>query len=285
MLVGGPSTYYAQELLKYPNNALFLSGYQDEESPGRKLLELKTGDDLAVDKTAVAVRAEIYKFSFSAHADSRQIREFVAALNPGDHDARNALRTGWDIPVHQPELCDTVEFSSRRRSRPLIGQTRPAPARPVVTLETYWNSCLEKGVQQVLKKEIGDTLGITSDEIDAFDGFCPNYRDPHVYTVLSPTKRQNYRERRQRFEAYGDLRGRVVLYGAQNRCHLACCQEPLKEHLAWRAFSIKKGSAVTRIDPSAILHVLPDLKLPDLSQQEIRSYLLDLREKRHSFQP
>ena len=284
MLVGGPSSYYAQELLKHAQNALFISGYQDEESPGRRLLELQTGDDLTIDHTNVTVQAEICKFSFSAHADSRQIREFVSTLGPrelvlthGDHEARSDLQTGWNIPVHLPNLGDTVEFSFYRSAR--LRFTAAEQVQPVVTLETYWDSCFKEGVQQVLKKEVEDTVGAAPEEIESFDGFRPDYRDPHVYAVLSPAKRRRYRERRQRFEAYGDLCGRVVLYGTQNRCHLACCQEALNEHLAWQAFSVKKGSAVTRIDPAEILYVLPDLTMSGLSKEEIRAGLLNLRDK------
>ena len=40
MLSGGPSAGYCLELAKNPNDAILLTGYQDEESPGRALLDL-----------------------------------------------------------------------------------------------------------------------------------------------------------------------------------------------------------------------------------------------------
>ena len=40
MLAGGPSQGYCQELVKNANDAILLTGYQDEESPGRALLDL-----------------------------------------------------------------------------------------------------------------------------------------------------------------------------------------------------------------------------------------------------
>ena len=44
MLAGGPSLAYCQELVQNPQDAIFLTGYQDEESPGRALLDLaRTG--------------------------------------------------------------------------------------------------------------------------------------------------------------------------------------------------------------------------------------------------
>ena len=46
MLSGGPSVFYAETLAPDEKNAIFLTGYQDEESPGRRLQELKQGDVL-----------------------------------------------------------------------------------------------------------------------------------------------------------------------------------------------------------------------------------------------
>jgi uncharacterized protein len=40
MLAGGPSLAYARALAPNPQDAIFLTGYQDEESPGRALLDL-----------------------------------------------------------------------------------------------------------------------------------------------------------------------------------------------------------------------------------------------------
>ena len=40
MLSGGPSAGYCQELAKNANDAILLTGYPDEESPGRALLDL-----------------------------------------------------------------------------------------------------------------------------------------------------------------------------------------------------------------------------------------------------
>ena len=46
MLNGGPSVGYAQQVLDQERNAIIFPGYTDEESPGRKLQELKAGDSI-----------------------------------------------------------------------------------------------------------------------------------------------------------------------------------------------------------------------------------------------
>ena len=49
MLTGGPSSFYASHLVKDPKSAILITGYQDEESPGRALLNL--ADERAQGKT------------------------------------------------------------------------------------------------------------------------------------------------------------------------------------------------------------------------------------------
>ncbi len=44
MLTGGPSAFYAAALCGNENNFIALTGYQDEESPGARLLELARGE-------------------------------------------------------------------------------------------------------------------------------------------------------------------------------------------------------------------------------------------------
>jgi Cft2 family RNA processing exonuclease len=82
MLVGGPSAYYARVLAVEPKNAIFLTGYQDEESPGRRLMELQTGDTLSVDDEEIVVKCRVAKYSLSAHADQIQLCQQVSYMNP-----------------------------------------------------------------------------------------------------------------------------------------------------------------------------------------------------------
>jgi len=46
MLSAGPAVQWARWILPDPNSAVLVSGYQDEESPGRRLLNLARGDGL-----------------------------------------------------------------------------------------------------------------------------------------------------------------------------------------------------------------------------------------------
>lgn len=64
-------------------NAIFLSGYQDEESPGRRLQELASGDMLEFpDGTTALVKCRVERFHLSAHSDQTQLVSFIKTLNP-----------------------------------------------------------------------------------------------------------------------------------------------------------------------------------------------------------
>ncbi|WP_204017874.1 MBL fold metallo-hydrolase [Sphaerimonospora thailandensis] len=77
MLTGGPAVQWAARILPEPRSALFLSGYQDEESPGARLLRLVeeqtsylSMNDHGVEKD-IPLRARIEMMRLSAHADRR----------------------------------------------------------------------------------------------------------------------------------------------------------------------------------------------------------------------
>jgi predicted metal-dependent RNase len=93
MMTGGPVMTWALEILPDPSAALFLCGYQDEESPGRRLQQLaresRNGQaatfrlddqDHSVD---VDVRARVSMYSLSAHADRGGLMSIVQSTTPG----------------------------------------------------------------------------------------------------------------------------------------------------------------------------------------------------------
>lgn len=82
MLTGGASVFYASGLASGARNAIFLSGYQDAESPGRLLQELKSGDALQLDGTTVEVKCRVERFRLSAHSDQQQLMNMIRQANP-----------------------------------------------------------------------------------------------------------------------------------------------------------------------------------------------------------
>jgi predicted metal-dependent RNase len=87
MLSGGPSCFYAEKFAPGDRNFIAITGYQDEEAPGRKLLdllEIPEGEQrvwqLAGNTVPVACRMGVY--SLSAHADRGELQGAVQALSP-----------------------------------------------------------------------------------------------------------------------------------------------------------------------------------------------------------
>ncbi|MFD0470989.1 MBL fold metallo-hydrolase [Nonomuraea thailandensis] len=83
MLTGGPAIEWAARILPEARSALFLSGYQDEESGGAKLLRLveDRASHLTIDdrgtKKEIPLRARIEMMRLSAHADKRGLLDIA----------------------------------------------------------------------------------------------------------------------------------------------------------------------------------------------------------------
>ncbi|MFB2834430.1 MBL fold metallo-hydrolase [Floridanema evergladense] len=121
MLTGGPSIYYATSLLERENSAIFISGYTDEESPGRLLQNLNTGDTVTLDEKELNVRAQIRKFNLSAHADKVGLTQVIHRVNPqhlilihGSHEALHELSRAGDLKekyyIHIPSVGDEIVY-------------------------------------------------------------------------------------------------------------------------------------------------------------------------------
>ena len=112
MLIGGASSFYAERLSDQPENLIAITGYQDEESPGRALLALaKTKDKnrtLTLNGRRISVECSVETYSLSAHADGGQLAALARRLSPrsvhlvhGSPEARAALASTMDL--HLPE--------------------------------------------------------------------------------------------------------------------------------------------------------------------------------------
>lgn len=92
MLSGGFAVPWAQEILPDPHSALFVCGYQDEDSAGRTLQQLASRDDPTTPATlplltetgpvTVSVAARVETYSLSAHADRDGLSEIIDDLAP-----------------------------------------------------------------------------------------------------------------------------------------------------------------------------------------------------------
>lgn len=85
MLTGGPSVLYAQKLVPSENACIIITGYQDEESPGRQLLNLLENPkdaSLSLGGVSVPVKCRIEQVGLSAHGDKLEIQGLLDRLSP-----------------------------------------------------------------------------------------------------------------------------------------------------------------------------------------------------------
>ena len=123
MLTGGASVAYAKGLAANEKNAIFLSGYQDAESPGRRLQELTQGDTLTfADGTSASVNCKVERFKLSAHSDQGQLVSVIKQVNPkelalvhGEEYALSAMRekVDKDYSVSCPPNGQMVEAADK----------------------------------------------------------------------------------------------------------------------------------------------------------------------------
>jgi Cft2 family RNA processing exonuclease len=107
MLTGGPAVQWAARILPEPGSALFISGYQDEESPGARLRRLsEEGGDFTLPghdrEVTVPVRARVATMGLSAHADRRGL------LNIADEVAANQTMLVHGIQRRQWRFRDVL---------------------------------------------------------------------------------------------------------------------------------------------------------------------------------
>lgn len=84
MLTGGPSAQYASRLAPLENACIIITGYQDEESPGRQLLNLledPQNKTLTVNGCTVPVKCRIEQVGLSAHGDKSEITALLDRLS------------------------------------------------------------------------------------------------------------------------------------------------------------------------------------------------------------
>jgi Cft2 family RNA processing exonuclease len=135
MLTGGASVAYASALASDPRNAIFLTGYQDEESPGRFLQTIMSRKErgetpyLVLNNERVPLRCQLAKYSLSAHADEAELIAIAEAMDAqrvflvhGDSDARNSL---WE----------QLQRKGRAVSRPRVGQEKAVAKRRSLVLK------------------------------------------------------------------------------------------------------------------------------------------------------
>lgn len=130
MLTGGPSQTYAEKIAAFENGYIVLTGYQDEESPGRRLLNLldERPEDriLELNDKKIPVRCRIERIGLSAHSDKGEIKSLVnhichknIFLVHGEESAMQSLskELAKDIRgrIYTPKCGETIDIYIRNK--------------------------------------------------------------------------------------------------------------------------------------------------------------------------
>ena len=165
MLTGGPSAQYARRLVSSENACIIITGYQDEESPGRRLLDLL--DDsadpgnperkLTLDGVSYPVRCRVEQVGLSAHGDRSEIEALLERVSSrhvflvhGNADVIEELgkelaAQDYRRRIYLPECGQDFEIRLRAKRKQLsftpsftMQKTEPFTDESAALLWAYW---------------------------------------------------------------------------------------------------------------------------------------------------
>jgi len=132
---------YAQKFAGGEKNFIAITGYQDEEAPGKQLADL--ADGVAEDKVikindeSITVNCDVGKYGLSAHADMIEILGLVGKLRPKSivlvHGGPGAIeKLGHEImkefkaDVYTPQNGDEIEIEVARPRKQMVSIVYPS---------------------------------------------------------------------------------------------------------------------------------------------------------------
>lgn len=134
MLTGGPSMQYAKRLVQSEDACIIITGYQDEESPGRQLLNLlenKEERKITLGGTTMPVKCRIEQVGLSAHGDKSEITALLERLSArhvflvhGNEDTvhvygKELAGEDYRRHVYLPECGQAYEVEIRKKRQQL----------------------------------------------------------------------------------------------------------------------------------------------------------------------
>lgn len=167
MLTGGPSQWYAEKLVGDDKNSIAITGYQDEEAPGRQLLDLVNAPCeerfLALGERQIPVKCQVDRYNLSAHADKTELIGLVHALSPRQiflvHGQEEVIQhLGQEIQadfwgrVYVPRNGEAYDFHIGRPRKQLERALIPSLNREAFPekgdIEILWRHIMEHGGQK-----------------------------------------------------------------------------------------------------------------------------------------
>ncbi|MFQ3672608.1 MAG: MBL fold metallo-hydrolase [Aggregatilineales bacterium] len=270
MLTGGASQFYAQHLLPDERNAIFLTGYQDEEAPGKLLQKMmkerERGEgSIRLGKQTVSVRAEVGTYSLSAHADESELIAITRALKPeevllvhGDSAARESLANSLrqrQIAVALPRIGSVHEYNFGQRPWALVEQVTVQGEDREFDAAALWermqsNAGSYYSVAELAQRWHGSTEHVreVAQALAAQNGlyFSSDWKKPTSYRVNTPEQVTRSLRQRAIMAAHPQLQGQLVAYyGGQGDVQIGIVEETTES-----SFTLKVGTSQGRQYPA-----------------------------------
>lgn len=245
MLTGGASVMYAKHFASEPRNAIFLTGYQDEEAPGRFLQrimrEREQGEEptLRLDDSTVTVRCEIGTYSLSAHADESELVSVAEAMDAtdimlvhGDPSARHSLATRLrqrGRRVILPKIGQTEDLTYQKRPW-AIGRVDSGHQTVALNPQTLWEQLKSNAGNFYSAQELAQMWwGEASRAKEAQQAlerdtlyFAPDWRSKSTFQVHSEKQVERIHRRQAIMLANPDIVGKlIVMRNSNNQPRLA----------------------------------------------------------------
>ncbi|MGJ3240687.1 MAG: MBL fold metallo-hydrolase [Anaerolineae bacterium] len=240
MLTGGASVFYAREFASDERNAILLTGYQDEESPGRFLQRVMRSKEqgetptLRLGKEQVKLRCEIDTYSLSAHGDESELINVAEAFGAseimlvhGDAGARHSLATGLrqrQKAVITPRIGTERHFSFQEKPW-AVGAVKSGGHSGEVDLAQLWESIKAQAGSYYSARELaqvwwGDSTreDVMQARLDQQDNiyFSADWRNKRTFMIRTPVQVTRAQRQREIMLAHPDIVGKLIVLRNSN---------------------------------------------------------------------
>ena len=296
MLTGGASMVYARHFAPGESNAILLTGYQDEEAPGRFLQrimkERQQGESPTVKlaDAVVKVRCEIDTYSLSAHADEMELVSFAEALKAedillvhGDAGARHSLATALrqrGKSVTTPRIGQTKVLTYNARPW-AVGKVASGGKDSEVQLFDLWESLKGQAGGYFSLRELAQIWWGSSERAEELQAslqsdknlyFSADWRDRTSYKVKSIDQVKLTERRRAIMLANPDLIGKlIVMRNSHAQVRLAVVNGAEADSFT----AVAHQQRGTQHPADALLWVIGDWKKTD-DEKSLRANLSEL---------
>lgn len=216
MLTGGPSVTYASQLASDENACIIITGYQDEESPGRALLNLveKKDKTITLGGRTVEVKCSVEMVGLSAHGDQMELSSLMEKITPRhiilNHGSPGAIESlsqlmadDYRRRVYMPEDGETLEITLHAKRKQSDGKMPHIMEKGGTfdDLASYWNMNYPMRAMNIM--EIMQVMDVREDP-DAFaekllaSGLFA--RDKRRLFLFRPKSNQEKEEDRKKLE-------------------------------------------------------------------------------------